>query len=125
MTSKGRAVARKTDPGTSHAAAAKVTLGRTTVRSRVLAIFTAATSSRDGLTHDQLIAEYRGFAARLGWPPASESSIRTRCNELWRDGLVERVPDADAKSRFGNAAILWRAVSVQISETGEHAGETA
>lgn len=126
MTSNGRAVARKTDPGTSHAAAAGITPKmRSTVRSRVLAIFEGARESRDGLTHDHLIAEYRKFAARLGWPSASESSIRTRCNELWRDGLVERVPDAEARSRFGRAAILWRAAGVQISETDEHAGETA
>ncbi|AYN56859.1 helix-turn-helix DNA-binding domain protein [Arthrobacter phage Andrew] len=126
MKDKTTAPVRKTDPGTSHAAAAGVSARqRSTVRSRVLAIFEAAKSSRDGLTHDQLIAEYRGFALRLGWPSASESSIRTRCNELWRDGLVERVPEADAKSRFGRAAILWRAVSVQISETGGNDGETA
>jgi len=109
--------ARNTDPGTSHAAAAKVAPMVTTVRSRVLGILTAAPEARDGLTHDQLIVLYRKYATRLGWPMASDSSIRTRCNELVRDGEVEKVPDGDGRSRFGNAALLWRAVPVQKAGT--------
>jgi hypothetical protein len=87
-----------------------------TVRSRVLAILTASSEARDGLTHDGLIALYRKYAMRLGWPPASDSSIRTRVSELVRDGEVERVPVTAGQSRFGRAAILWRAVPVQKVE---------
>ena len=116
------AVARKTDPGTSHAAAADVSLRATTVRSRVAAIFAVA---EEPMTQDQLIGAYKRNSMRLGWPPASDSSIRTRCNELWRDGEVERVEGEAGKSRHGRAAILWRAASVQSSETADDKGETA
>lgn len=108
--------ARNTDPETSHYAAANVGPLVTTVRSRVAAIFEAA-ANLEGLTHDQLIGQYRKYAGRLGWPPASDSSIRTRCNELVKDGKVERVPESVARSRFGRPALLWRAVSVQNNET--------
>lgn len=126
MTSK-KAVARRSDPGTSHAAAASISPRKmSTVRSRVLAILNGARAlERGGLTHDEIIAEYKGYALRLGWPRATDSSIRTRCNELWRAGEVEKVEDSGRKSGMGNAALLWRAVSVQSSETGGDKGETA
>lgn len=114
---------RNTDPATSHLAAADVARRVSTVRSRVAAILAAQYPA--GLTHDALIAGYKKYALRLGWPPASDSSIRTRCNELWRDGEVERVEDATGKSRHGRTAILWRAVSVQNKKTDEQTGETA
>lgn len=116
------AVARKTDPGTSHAAAADVSRRVTTVRSRVAAIFAVA---EEPMTQDQLIGAYKRNSMRLGWPPASDSSIRTRCNELWRDGEVERVEGEAGKSRHGRAALLWRAVSVQNKKTGADKAETA
>ncbi|QOI67687.1 helix-turn-helix DNA-binding domain protein [Arthrobacter phage Orcanus] len=116
---------RKTDPATSHLAAADVARRVSTVRSRVSAIFAARGERFEGMTHDQLIAEYKRYALRLGWPPASDSSIRTRCNELWRDGEVERVEDSTGKSRHGRTAILWRAVSVQSKETAGDKEETA
>lgn len=126
MTSK-KAVARRTDPGTSHAAAASISPRRmSTVRSRVLAILNGKRAElRGGLTHDEIIAEYKGHALRLGWPRATDSSIRTRCNELWRDGEVVKVEGVAGKSGLGNAAILWRPASVQISETGGDKEETA
>lgn len=126
MTSK-KAVARRSDPGTSHAAAASISPRKlSTVRSRVLALLNGARAvERGGLTHDEIIAEYKGYALRLGWPRATDSSIRTRCNELWRAGDVEKVEDSTGKSGMGNAALLWRAVSVQSSETDGDKGETA
>ena len=126
MTSK-KAVARRTDPGTSHAAAAGISPRRmSTVRSRVLAILNSKRAEqRGGLTHDEIIADYKSYALRLGWPRATDSSIRTRCNELWRAGEVEKVEDVAGKSGLGNAAILWRAAGVQISETGDDSEETA
>lgn len=108
---------RSSDPETSHYAAADVGPSISTVRSRVLAILAGSKEAADGVTHDALIGLYRKYALRLGWPPASDSSIRTRCNELLKDGEVERVPDAAGESRFGRPALLWRAVPVQNSET--------
>lgn len=108
---------RAGDPATSHYAAADVGPSISTVRSRVLALLRAAPEAADGVTHDQLIGLYRKYGHRLGWPPASDSSVRTRCSELLRDGEVERVPDTAARSRFGRPALLWRAASVQNIET--------
>lgn len=126
MSTTTTAPVRKTDPATSHLAAANVTPKlRSTVRSRVLAILEASREAGDGLTHDALIAAYKKYAVRLGWPRASDSSIRTRCNELWRDGEVERVEETAGRSGMGNAAILWRAVSVQSKKTDGETGETA
>ena len=126
MSSK-KAVARRSDPGTSHAAAASISPRRmSTVRSRVLAILNSKRAEeRGGLTHDEIIADYKSYALRLGWPRATDSSIRTRCNELWRAGEVEKVEDSDRKSGMGNAALLWRVAAVQGVETGEDKEETA
>jgi hypothetical protein len=87
-----------------------------TVRARVLLLLSGADAD-NGLTHDELIALYRKRGRLLGWPPASDSSIRTRCNELWKDGEVEKVPDLAGKSRAGNTSLLWRAVPVHNEKT--------
>lgn len=113
----GPARARNTDPGTSHAAAAGATVTAATVRARVFAILAGSQDAADGVTHDQLIALYRGYAHRLGWAPASDSGIRTRCNELWKAGDVERVEEVRGRSRFRRAALLWRAADVQNKKT--------
>lgn len=107
---------RAGDPSTSYAAAADVGPSISTVRARVLLIL-GAEEYAGGVTHDGLIAAYKRYALRLGWPPASDSSIRTRCSELLKDGEVEQVPDGDGRSRFGRAALLWRAVDVQRKKT--------
>lgn len=126
MSMNKTAPVRNTDPATSHLAAATISPAKmSTIRSRVLAILEAGPRSADGLTHDALIAAYKKYAVRLGWPRASDSSIRTRCNELWRDGEVERVEDVAGRSGMGNAAILWRAVSVQNKKTAGDTEETA
>ncbi|ASR83213.1 DNA binding protein [Arthrobacter phage Abidatro] len=126
MSTNTSAPVRKTDPATSHLAAATMTPRlRSTIRSRVLAILEASREAGEGMTHDALIAAYKKYAVRLGWPRAADSSIRTRCNELWRDGEVERVEDTAGKSGMGHAAILWRAVSVQNKKTAGDMEETA
>ncbi|URM87008.1 helix-turn-helix DNA-binding domain protein [Arthrobacter phage Basilisk] len=126
MSMNTTAPVRNTDPATSHLAAASISPAKlSTIRSRVLAILKADRATSAGLTHDALIAAYKKYAVRLGWPRASDSSIRTRCNELWRDGEVERVEDASGRSGMGNAAILWRAVSVQNKKTAGDTEETA
>jgi hypothetical protein len=110
---------RTSDPATSYYAAADVAPSVSTVRSRVLGILAGSREAAGGVTHDGLIALYRKYALRLGWPPASDSSIRTRCNELLKDGEVEQVPAEQGRSRYGRPALLWRAVIVQNSETSE------
>lgn len=98
---------RQSDPDTSRTAAKAVVRRRATVRNAVYDTLTL-----DGpLTLDDLIYQYRFHATTFGWPPASESSIRTRCSELVRDGLVERVPDAEGTSVNGFRAKLWRVVA--------------
>lgn len=97
--------ARNTDPGTSHAAADSVRGITSTIRERVGALLEA---NPGGLTHDQIIGEYRKYSVRLGWPAASDSSIRTRVSELVTDGEAEKVPDASGKSRSGRPMLLWR-----------------
>lgn len=104
-----RARARKTDPYTSHAAAAAVSRSVPTIRAAVLAILQDAD---EPMTHDELIAAYgravmNGRARRTG-----PSSIRTRCNELQRDGHVVVVPDERGRSSAGNPAGLYAAASV-------------
>lgn len=104
---------RRTDPDTSKrvAAAPGPRRNRPRVRDAVLAMLRGI----GPMTHDQIIAhmEHAHGERPDVWPPASPSSVRTRVSELVRDGLVERVPDAAGKSTYGNAAILWRAVTVQ------------
>lgn len=100
---------RNTDPGTSHEAAQRAVLRRPRVRDAVMTII--ASKGRQGITHDRLIAAYHHAALESpGWPPASASSIRTRCSELVTEGLVERVPDVVDRSALGNRSHLWRAV---------------
>ena len=109
-----RARARVGDPFTSQAAAAVATRSLPTVRATVYSILEAA----DGpLTHDQLIAAYRrrqmDGLARAG---ASDSSIRSRCNELEKDELVI-VVDQGGRSRMGNPARRYAARTVYDPET--------
>lgn len=104
-----RARARKTDPYTSHVAAATVQRNLPTIRAAVLAILEVAD---EPMTHDELIAAYgravmNGKARRTG-----PSSIRTRCNELERDGDVVVVPGERGRSSAGNPARLYAAASV-------------
>ncbi|ANC31465.1 hypothetical protein [Isoptericola dokdonensis] len=103
------ALARRTDPDTSHDAAADVRRRRTIVRDCVLAIMREAP---EPLTHERIVGRFRQRAGtRIGWPAATDSSVRTRVHELVRDGLVERVPGAHGTSTTGRRAALWRATT--------------
>lgn len=115
MSTDTRGLARATDPETSHAAAAGAVTRSATIRERVALILNAAGR---GMTHDAIISEYRRQASRLGWPPASDSGIRTRVHELVQAGRVERSA-ASSRSKYGRTSILWRAVIVQNLETGD------
>lgn len=103
---------RSTDPETSRMAAAKVAPSIETIRGRVSIILA---KHPKGLTHDQIIGQYRATSAREGWPMAGDSTIRTRVSELVRDGEAERVPDVVATSKFGRVQHLWRALSVHVA----------
>jgi hypothetical protein len=105
MTATHPAPVRHTDPETSHIAAAIAVTGSPRVRDAVYHVLT-----EDGpMTHDTLIAAYRRRALEIaGWPWASESSIRTRCSELRRDGLV--TVDDIGLSRMGHKALIWKAI---------------
>ena len=54
------------------------------------------------MTHDQIIATYRLWAMNGRAGRATDSSIRSRCNELERDGLVVVLADTRGRSRHGN-----------------------
>lgn len=99
---------RHTDPATSREAAAQAVRRRTTVRDAVYFVLYV----NGPATLDQLVSKYRESVGVVSdWPTASASSIRTRCSELVRDGLAERVPDATGSSDMGNRALVWRVVA--------------
>lgn len=108
--SRDTARARVGDPFTSHAAAVVATRSLPTHRQLVLAILEDAGR---GLTHEQIIAE-AGKRRRDGTGPRfSEQSLRSRCHELERDGLVVVDPSTGSgRSRFGNPSDLHYARSV-------------
>lgn len=89
--------ARKTDPTTSHAAAASVK-DITTTQEFILMALTRP------LTDVDLVSAYRSFKSA---PPASESGIRSRRSELVALG---KVVDTGARERLesGRHAIVWQ-----------------
>lgn len=97
--------ARRTDPETSHAAAAGVTLKLTENRAAVLRMF----GDGDKLTDEEIRRIYR-IRNRLDgtttYPPQSDSGLRTRRSELVKMGLLydtgERV-----RNDAGNMCIVW------------------
>jgi hypothetical protein len=91
--------ARKTDPHTSHEAAASVENITETQKFILKALVRPRT---DG----QLIEAYRKFKFA---PQASESGIRSRRAELARDGLVEVVGEVRLPS--GRRSRVWKAVA--------------
>lgn len=109
-----RARARAADPFTSHVAAAVATRNLPTVRAAVYAILEEAD---EAMTHDQIIAAYgrrvMGGQARR----STDSSIRSRCNELQKDQLVVVLPEHVGRSRYGNPARLYVAHTVYERET--------
>lgn len=116
MTTNGnrRARARTGDPYTSHAAAAAATRSLPTVRATVYSILEAAGGP---LTHEQIVATYRRWQMNgQARPGATDSSIRSRCNELEKDELVV-VVDQGGRSRLGNLARRYAARTVYDRET--------
>lgn len=99
-------IARTTDPGTSHHAAALAALHSDTCRARVFDVVRDSTD--EGLTHEQIVRAVQVVGGREGWPPYTDSGIRTRCHELAVAGLLERVPHAYGLTRAGGRSTLWR-----------------
>lgn len=99
--------ARRTDPATSHAAAASVAQPQTQ-RERVLLLLEEAhTEGLEGITHQELKARYKAAMAQRGWPDAAGGGIRTRCRELANQGLARQVKDKMGKTAFGRDSLLW------------------
>lgn len=114
-----RAHARTTDPYTSHVAAGVATRSIPTIRATVYAILE---DTDEPLTHEQIIAAYRRVVMNGQARRAGDSSIRTRCNELEKDGLVIAVPDERGRSSAGNPARLYIARSVYDKFTNRPQG---
>ncbi len=89
--------ARKTDPTTSHAAAASVK-DITTTQEFILMALTRP------LTDVDLVTAYRAFKSA---PPASESGIRSRRSELVALGKVVDTGDRQ-RLESGRHAIVWQ-----------------
>ena len=77
--------ARRTDPATSHEAAAHAQTRSTTLRTNV---YDTLTRNRHPFTLADAVTHYYIRAARGEVPYASDSGIRTRVSELMRDGLI-------------------------------------
>ena len=93
--------ARRTDPPTSHAAAASLTDPRTTQR----AVYDLMKWSGP-ISDDHLLDLYRTWSERGRFPRQSPSGIRTRRSELVARGLVTDSGDAELLPS-GRRAILW------------------
>lgn len=111
-----RGIARRTDLATSHAAGtAAANKNGLTSRDRVLQILV----EHGPLTHDQIIGKHQRSELLEGWSLLSVERLRSATKELVRAGLVEPVPGEYGRSSKGNRAQIWRATSVQISETND------
>jgi hypothetical protein len=96
--------ARRTDPETSHEAAASIAPPKQrATQAAVLDLF-----QRHGPMHDyRMIDAYSLERAGLGWPPQTRSGLQTRRHELVTAGLLE---DSGERVRLetGRRAIVWR-----------------
>jgi hypothetical protein len=95
-----QAKARRTDPATSHQAAASVKMGDT--HNRILTIL-----ADGGATDEELYAVWQVKVLDQGWPRVSQSGVRSRRSELVRKG---KVVDSGEKGRTvaGRACTIWR-----------------
>lgn len=93
--------ARRTDPDTSHDAAASLT----DLRRRQAAVF-AALLVLGPSTDERLVESYDALVPRL---PQSPSGIRTRRSELVARGLVHFTGDKQ-RIASGRLARIWEAV---------------
>jgi hypothetical protein len=96
------AVARRTDPATSHAAAVSI-LDTRRAQNEVLSLYPPKVVG--GLTDEAMIRRARRYGIRQ-----SESGLRTRRSELVTKGLIE---DSGRRETIesGRKAIVWRVVA--------------
>lgn len=107
-------LARRTDPGTSHAAAASATRKAEQCREHVRTILDR---HPEGLTLADLV-ELHAAAVRVhAWPAYSPSGIRSRCAELVDSG---EVVDTGRRTKMpsGRRAIVW---ALAPAATASHA----
>lgn len=96
--------ARRTDLDTSHAAAASVR-GTENLRSRLYTLL--STRYPGGLTHEEIVTAYAGYATAQGWPTATPQGIRSRIKELEREGKVRHDTVASARTTNGRRTHRW------------------
>lgn len=95
-------VARRTDPETSHAAAASVGDVRLT-QAAILRLFTVY----GPMTDEDLVAIYQIRGGDMGLPQQSASGLRTRRDELVKRGLIEYGGEK-AQIASGRYARIWQ-----------------
>lgn len=95
------AVARRTDPDTSHEAAAKLTPAILNIRHAGVG---AAMAFNGGSGTDEQIAQIYGGLENAPWQ--SPSSLRTRRNELVKMGVVRDTGER-VLNRRGNKVVVW------------------
>lgn len=103
-----RAYARRSDPETSHAAAASVRDLRAS-QAAVYALFGRPFCHQ--MSDDLLIVQYPFWQADAGWPQQSESGLRTRRQELAALGLLEVV--GESRTPSGRRCRVWARTPVQ------------
>lgn len=93
--------ARKSDPPTSHYAAARVDADVCeTIRARVLHVL----RTRGPSTHEEILAVF----SERQWD-GSPSGVRTRCKELLKAGMVRDTGEM-RDTEYGRASVVWAAV---------------
>ena len=97
-------LARTTDPGTSHEAAASVS-NLTATQNAIRWLF----DKFGKLTDEQLQNHYRRMMQQGDAPRASESGIRSRRSELVAAGYLQDSGDR-VKMESGRSAIVWELV---------------
>jgi hypothetical protein len=102
---EARAVARRTDPETSHEAAASL---RAEEIRRSQAAVLACLRRFGAMTDEQIAERYEGARYQYDWPAQSPSGLRTRRGEVVNAGFVE---DSGLRRKLasGRRAIIWRA----------------
>jgi hypothetical protein len=93
--------ARRTDPSTSHAAAASAAPGQATAQAGILHVL----RTNGPLTDASLVDVYRRYARAGLLRPQSDSGIRSRRAELVADGQVCAAGRVRLPS--GRHALLW------------------
>lgn len=98
---KTKARARKTDPKTSHEAAASIKLGDMSETQRAI----VALLTLKDMTDDELYLRFFQGAETGNWKHASQPGVRSRRAELVTKGVVRG--KGYAKTKFGRNCTVW------------------